>query len=245
MKIFNYFLSGLMLLLLCACSSNEKNFDDPEKAYNYAEEFVKKERFDEAIKRFQEVKNKFPYSRFAVLAELAIADTYFKQESFAEAQISYQSFRDLHPKNSQIDYVIFKIGLSYFEQLPSTVDRDIILANNAVSSFQEVIEGYPQSVHVKEATEKKQKSVLMLAQKELYIADFYFKKKQFESALGRYEDFLSKYPSLEDQERILSNAGISASKIGNSDKAKDFLSQLKNRFPQSRLISDLQKGISP
>ncbi|RYZ80841.1 MAG: outer membrane protein assembly factor BamD [Proteobacteria bacterium] len=182
--------------LQIACSTMDKKADTPEGAFALAQEFDKDERFEEAIRLYNEVKNKYPYSNFSGKAELAVADVYFKQESFPEAQVSYQAFRELHPKHPQIDYVVFRIGLSYFNQLPSSLDRDLTIANEAVVSFDELMKRYPSSQYVNEAAEKKLATVKMLAGKEEYIASFYFKREMFESALPRYEGIVSKYPDL-------------------------------------------------
>ncbi len=117
----------------------DRKSDTPEGAYAIAEEFDKDERYEEAIRRYTEVKNKFPYSNFATKAELAIADVYYKQESYPEAQVSYQAFRELHPKSPQADYVVYRIGLSYFQQLPTTLDRDLTVAREAISNFDDLI----------------------------------------------------------------------------------------------------------
>ena len=115
------------------CSSSETKIDTAEAAYKVAQQYDKDERYEEAIRRYQEVKNKYPYSKYSALSQLAIADAQHKQESFAEAQISYQSFKDLHPKHQQIDYVTFRLAMSYFSQLPETEDRDLSVAPQALS----------------------------------------------------------------------------------------------------------------
>ena len=61
-------------LLASGCASNERNANTPEGAFAIAEEYDKSERYEESIRRYTEVKNKFPYSNFAAKAELAIAD---------------------------------------------------------------------------------------------------------------------------------------------------------------------------
>ena len=107
-----------------------------------------------------------------------MADLHFKRESYAEAQIAYQNFRDLHPKNPRIDYVVFKIAMSFYQQLPDSVDRDLSLAQDAIYHFNEVIKLYPQSEFTAQAKEKRDKAFVMLAEKEFYVADFYFKQKK-------------------------------------------------------------------
>lgn len=233
----------LILSGLLACSSMDKKSDTPEGAFSIAEEFDKDERYEEALRRYTEVKNKFPYSNYATKAELAIADVYFKQESYPEAQVSYQSFLELHPKHPQTDYVMFRIGLSYFNQLPSTLDRDLTVAQDVIRSFDDLMKRFPNSQYINEAAEKKLETLKMLAGKEEYIASFYFKRDMFDSALGRYENLLSKYPNLGFDEKGLYGAAVSASKIGDAFKAKKYLTELVAKYPRSTEAQRAQKEV--
>lgn len=232
-NIFSILTLSLALVFLNSCSSDEKRSDTPEGAFSLAQEYEKDERFEEAIRRYNEIKNKFPYSKYATMAELAAADTYFKQESFAEAQVAYQGFKELHPKHPQIDYVTFRLGLSYYEQLPSTIDRDLALASSAILYFDEVISQYPNSAHAKDAQEKRKESLMKLAQKEEYIADFYFKKGVYDSALTRYEGLFRTYGDLGFEAKAIGRAALCAHRSGDQDRAKRYLSMLKQRYPDS------------
>ncbi len=226
---------------LVGCSSSEKNSDTPEGAYAIAQDYEKEERFDIAIQRYQNIRNKFLYSKYALMAELSIADCYFKQESFPEAQVAYQNFKDLHPKHAQIDYVTNQLALSYFNQLPSTSDRDLSLATNAIQYFEETYKNYPNSTYAKDAQEKKAATLKMLAEKEIYIADFYFKKQNYDSALTRYENSLVKYPGQGFDAKALSKATISAMRAGKKEKAQEHYNQLKAKFSDSEELKEATK----
>ena len=77
---------GFVAQLSTGCSSIEtRDTSTPEGAFKSAEDFEKDERYEEAISKYSDVKNKFPYSRFAADAELKIADLQFKRESYPEA----------------------------------------------------------------------------------------------------------------------------------------------------------------
>lgn len=228
---------------LAGCSSDEKKSDTAEGAYALAQEFDKNERYDEAIRRYQEVKNKFPYSKFATQAELAMADAYYKQESYPEAQVTYQTFKELHPKHPQIDYVTFRLALSFFMQLPETLDRDLALTSSAILYFDETVARYPNSTHVAEAKEKKIECLKKLAGKEDYIANFYFIRKKFDSALTRYEGLLKTYPNLGFDAHALSRAAISAARMGELDRAKSLVQKLRQQFPDSSELSAAEKEI--
>ena len=65
------------------------------------------------------IKNKFPYSNYATEAQLKIADVYYMQESYGEAAVAYEAFRDLHPKHEKVPYAMFRIG----EVLLTTTSR--------------------------------------------------------------------------------------------------------------------------
>lgn len=227
--------------ILSGCSSAEKKADTPEGAYAIAQEYDKDERYEEAIKRYQEVKNKFPYSKYATMSELAIADTYFKQESYPEAQVAYQTFKDLHPKHPQIDYVTYRLALSFYNQLPSTIDRDLSLAQSTMTYFDEVLTRYPNSEYAKDAREKKDATVKMLAAKEDYIGEFYFIREKCDSALPRYEALLKKYPGLGFDAKALARAAICAHKVGEPDKAKRYLAELEKKFPGSDELESAKK----
>jgi outer membrane protein assembly factor BamD len=220
-------------LFLSGCGSDEKKADTAESSYELAQQYDKDERYEESIRRYQEIKNKYPYSKYAVLSELAIADANFKQESYPEAQVAYQNFKDLHPKHPQIDYVTFRLALSYYNQLPPTSDRDLSLASNTILNFDEVLHQYPNSEYVKEAQEKKLAVLKLLAEKEIYIADFYFKKGQWDSARLRYEGEIKKYPGQEFEARALSRAVICAARASEMDRAHELLARLRSQFPGS------------
>lgn len=241
--IFALIVSLVMSLAIVGCSSDEKKSDTAEGAFALAQEFDKSERYDEAIRRYQEVKNKFPYSKFATEAELAMADAYYKQETYPEAQVSYQTFKELHPKHAQIDYVTFRLAMSFFNQLPDTIDRDLTLTQSAMLYFDEVVARYPNSTHVKESQEKKQECLKKLAGKEEYIADFYFIRSKYDSALNRYESLLKVYPNLGFDARALSRAAISAARLGELDRAKSLIQKLRTQFPGSSELASAEKEI--
>lgn len=229
---------------LMSCSSKDLSESaSAEAAFNEASEFEKEERFEEALTKFSEVKNKHPYSKYAVEAELHIADIHFKKEAFIEAQTAYQLFKDFHPKNPKIDYVTFRLAMSYFNQLPPTADRDLSPGYKAVQYFDEVINTFPSSPYVQESREKKKITLNMLAEKENYIGHFYYIRDMYDSALGRYERLLKKYPNQGYDEEALYHAGMSAFEDGKKDIGEKFLKELIARFPNGDWTSKSKSAL--
>ena len=240
-------LRSLVLILICfhflACASSDKNAETPEGVFAIAQEYEKDDRFEEAIRRYQEVKNKFPYSNWAAKAELAIADVHYKDESYAEAQVAYQAFKELHPKHPQIDFVSFRIGMSFYKQLPDSIDRDMTLGHEAVTAFDEVLKNYPRSEYIKESQDNKNDTLKRLAAKEDYIGNFYFIREKYLASFRRYEGLLNTYPGRGFDAIALSRAAISAHKTEQADKAQTYLKKLKAQYPDSPEYIEARKII--
>lgn len=228
----------LVILALClffvGCSSSE-SFDanTPEGAFKLGEKFQNGSRFEEALAQFRKVKNKFPYSKLATEAELRIADIHFEREEYPEAQANYQVFKELHPNHQKSDYATYQLAMSYFNQLPSTIDRDLSLAGRTLIYFDEVITTYPNSEFAPKARDGKAKTLKMLAEKEYYIANYYFIREQYEAALGRLQELLGRYPGMGFEPKALYRATVSAYKTNEYPLAKKYFDRLNSEFANS------------
>lgn len=231
---------GLVLaaLLLTHCASTEVNPEDPDAVFQQAEESFKDERYLIAIERYRDLKNRFPYHSRATDAELRIADAYFAQESFLEAESSYEIFKELHPNYPKIDYVMYRIGLSYFEQIPSNSARDLSSAHRAIDSFETLIEKYPNSEYSEKAKAHILDARAKLAEHENYVATFYFERKHYLSASYRYSALLKDFPNSGYDEEALFRLGQCYSNIRMYGNARDALARLLEKYPQSPLKSE-------
>lgn len=239
-------LFGLFLIgILPACSSADKKATETAEDYfGRAKELEKDGRTEEAIAKLEELKNKFPYSKLVPDAELASGEISFNNEDYAEAQVTYALFRDLHPKHPRSDYVVYRLGLSIYKQIPESIDRDLSLAHEAISVFQDLINQYPQSEHVAEAKDKRLECMRKLAEKELYIANFYLKKENWQSALGRLDVLLKDHKDLGLDEQVLARAVVAAKNAKQQDRSEALLAQFKERFPNSKELIEMNNKYS-
>ncbi len=234
MKTHLFYLIFLLFFINQGCSNTPvKESNSVQKAYQEAEELYQSGRSDEAINKFREIKNKFPHTKWALNAELAIADIYFEKENFLDAQHSYLLFKEFHPKHSKTPYVTFQLAMSYFKQLPSSVGRDLSSAQKAIPYFDQILRLYPHSQYIKKSKEKKRAALKMLAAKEFYIAQFYFKQKKWLSALNRYDGLLREHSLLGFNAKSLKGASLAAAHLGKKQKSLRFWKQLKTSFPKS------------
>ena len=184
----------LILLVLLSCSSDKKKGrTEAESLFKEAEDLVKSERYILATEKLNIIKTQHPYSFYATPAELLQADVLYLQENYIEAAAAYLLFRDFHPKHEKIPYVVFKIAESYYQQIPSTIDRDLEPAVESIKYYEEVLQKYSSSSYSKQAQEKIDSAKKMLRDKDQYVADFYFKTKEYKAARYWYLDMLESY----------------------------------------------------
>ena len=127
-------------------------------------------------------------------AQLRLADVYYLQESYAEAAMGYESFKDLHPRNERIPYALFRIGQSYHNDSPKNVARDLTPASRALEAFDEFIARFPQASDIPAAKKYVAEIRALLAAKELYIATFYSKRDAPDAARARLKKLIDLYP---------------------------------------------------
>jgi outer membrane protein assembly factor BamD len=149
--------------------------------------------YKDAIKNFQQLKDLYPFSKYAILAELKIADSHYYLKEYPEAVQAYEEFEELHPRNEAIPYVIYQIGRSYYEQI-DTIDRDQDTAQKALDTFNRLIEQHPQDTYAQAARVHVLKCYQSLSGHELYVALFYYRKQNYSAALQRFLSVIHNYP---------------------------------------------------
>jgi outer membrane protein assembly factor BamD len=197
-------LAALALSWLGACASTPPIEDVPsaETYYRRGEEILGGQSFlfffsdvdyDQAIELFQEVIDNYPYSEYATLAELRIADIHFDQENYEEALSYYQDFVELHPNHPRVPYAIFRNGLCAFEQIKEP-DRDQTTTYDAIAQFEVLLDRYPDWQEADRARHMLIRAQDQLVQRDVLVGDFYMDHGDYYAALRRYRRSLSDYP---------------------------------------------------
>lgn len=179
------------LLAGCAWFHQERVRSPEELASQGMEEFDGKD-YSDAIKTFTALKERYPYSRYAILAELKLADAYFHDERYPEAISAYEDFARLHPKNEATPYVLYQIGECHYRQL-LTIDRDQTATHQAILAFERLLRSHPSSPYEENAVKKIRSCRQRLVDHEVYVGRFYYKSEQYRAALGRFEGVLHGY----------------------------------------------------
>ncbi len=199
----------LCLICLAYLISGCALFDNPRRMDKTADQLAAegssafmREKYKAAITAYTDLKDWYPFSRYAILAELKIADAHFQLKEYLQAIAAYEQFENMHPRNEAIPYVINQIGLCWFHQI-DTVDRDITPAKNAMTQFQRLMEQFPDNEYAQEAPDRIRICIDKIAGHELYVAKFYMKTGQYTAARKRFEHIVEFYPGTPQSETAL------------------------------------------
>lgn len=174
-----------------------------EKAYLIGRARLQRGDYEGAISAFDTVRSDFPYSRYAALSELKIADAYFEQQQFASAAEQYRSFVKLHPNSDRIAYARFRTAKAVYEKMPSdwffmppVHQRDLSATKTAVKELRTFLRRHPKSKYAEDAEKLLRKSRRLLADHEMYVAEFYLDRNNAEAASMRLKYLLNNYSGL-------------------------------------------------
>ncbi len=217
---FGALTTGLLVLMVvsgCAWFSTEDTRPAHELARDGMDDY-KSGSYSKAIETFERLKDWYPFSKYAILAELKIGDAYYKKEEYEDAVFAYEEFINLHPRNEAVPYVMYQIGRCYFDQV-DTVDRDQANARKAFESFTRLVERYPVDGYTREARPHIAACIKSLAGHDLYVGRFYFKNRYYKAALSRFMAVLTGYPDVGLQHEALQYIAICKAEIVRADNS--------------------------
>jgi outer membrane protein assembly factor BamD len=167
----------------------------PEGLYQSGVEQYRKGDYKKAITTFTRLRDEYPLNPVALQAELGIADSYFENEQYLDAEVAYGCFVELHPTNPNVPYAMFQLGMCHYHQM-QTIDRDQTETVKTRKEFERLIARFPQSKFAIIAEKHLREVKLRQAEHEFYIGEFYYRTKKYEAALKRFEAIQRDYANL-------------------------------------------------
>lgn len=228
----------ILLAMLAACASppgTKKAKPVISKAqahYNKALKMFNNRNYFDAVPAFEELKEKFPISPYATLAELRLGDSHLLQKEYELAVHYYDNFKRLHPNHKDVPYSIYMTGLCHFEQMLS-IDRDQTAALEAVEYFQSLLDLYPESPYTGKALCRLAEARKRIADHEIMVGLFYLQNKQYKGATKRFIDTLKKYPQSVEKPRVYYHIAQADFATGNLRRGSRIVDLLSKKYPES------------
>ena len=207
--------------------------------------------YETILNYLKEVQLRYTYSPYATLAELRTGDVFFEKEEYEQAAIEYEEFLKRHPSHQDASYATYQLARSYYRQINSP-DQDPTQTREALKWFNIFIEKYPSSPLVPKAEQRIVKCRQRLAKREIYIGNFYNKRKNYKAAAHRYGVVVADYSDTKQMPEAMYLLGRAYAKQDQYDQARATLNQLVQTYPDekyankaSSLLSDIEGKTPP
>ena len=238
-------------LTFSGCSSPPK--EDPnstqavERLYADAKEDMASGSYDKAIKTLERVEGRAAGTLLAQQATLDLAYAQYRTSERAAALVTLDRFIKLHPSSPALDYALYLRGLVNFNDNLGILgalaqqdlsERDQQASRDAYQSFKQLVTQFPQSRYADDGRGRMDYIVNALADYELHVARYYFRRGAFLAAANRAQQTVQEYPQTPANEEALYIMMSSYERLGLDQLRADTERVLKQNFPNNRFSVD-------
>lgn len=179
-----------------ACGGRERAAEQlaPEKLYERAHHTLMSGDHRNAVRYYEALEARYPFSEYARQARLDILYAYYKARQPESAIDSADQFIRENPTHPRVDYAWYIKGLVHFERSANFLERwfraDLTHrppqdARSSFQSFATLVERYPNSPYAHDARARMIFLRNRLADYEVHVANYYLKRKAWVAALAR------------------------------------------------------------
>ena len=241
LKIFLYIF--LINITILSCSNNDKELSNltieqsPKELYQIAMINLDQENYDEAKLKFKEIIYKYPLSNEGVQSEIMLGFIDYLTMNYDDAIYKFNRVIKIYPSHKNIDYAYYMRAVSYFEQI-SGENFDGESNKEAKKNFQELLNRFPESEYAKDSSQKLIFINENIAAKDMEVAIFYLRQKQYLAALGRYNKVIEEYPKSKFVPEALYRLVEIYTILGMKEEAEKAASVMVYNYPQSQWYKD-------
>jgi outer membrane assembly lipoprotein YfiO len=235
---------ALVGLLASACATGPNLSDEygqtARENYELAVAEYGDRDWEEAIAYADFVRIRFPFSRYAVEAELLLARAEFELKNYVTAQDAFRQFLRLHPTHKHVrnGWVAYMAAVSAYMAAPSSVpflpphyQRDQSLLREASIELEYFFDHHAGSQMEPLARKLEAEVKRRLLEHELYVAKFHLDGNRPEAAIMRLESAHATYPGIGLDAEVLFLLGITYLRIDEIELAREIFSELQMQHP--------------
>jgi outer membrane protein assembly factor BamD len=198
--------------------------------YTKGENDLDRRRYEDARKSFRQIIERHPNSTYAPRARFLVGEAFYREGEFDKGIKEFESFMAFYPRHQIADLVQYRLAMSYYDQL-KPIEQDQGLTVKARDHFRKLVKEYPESRYATDALAKIDVCRGRLAQKELWVATYYFNQGNPSSARQRLELVLKEYPrTLVVPETLFLLAEVNF-REGKNAEAVELLRRLSSDYP--------------
>lgn len=201
-------------------------------------------KYEQAIDKLQDIIDNYPYSDLAVVANLEIADTYFRREGYEEALSYYRDFAELHPDHPRVAYALHRAALCHYRQSQDP-GRDQSATKLAVTQLEDLMRRFPDSPEAREGEALWRELRTRLGSHVMQIGDFYLDREEYQSAASRYRAVLDGYPGLGLDPEALYKLAVCYERMNLTDEASQIFQVILDNYRDTEVAESAAELLPP
>lgn len=231
------------VVLLSGCSSKPKEEvierSTVETMYETAQTYLDVGRFAEAAQVLTSMNTRYPFGPYTQQVQLDLIYALYKIGDQDKALSQIDRFLQLNSNHADLDYVRYMRGLVY-QQAEGSIfqdmfgidrsDRSPYYAQRAFDEFRELVRMYPSSAYAADAQARMLGLSSRLAQYDLHVAEYYFRRGAFLAAANRAKNVVESHPGVPEQKQALELMVKSYHELGLTQQSEDAKVILEKNF---------------
>jgi outer membrane protein assembly factor BamD len=140
--------------------------------------------------------NTYPDSEYVARAKLTMGDAWYAEGGTAglqQAEVQYKDFITFFPNMPEAAEAQLKVANIHYKQMEKP-DRDFTQAMRAADEYKSLMQQFPDSKLVPEAKQRLREVQEVLAERQAYIAHFYYLRGNLAAAEARLTSLVDSYP---------------------------------------------------
>jgi outer membrane protein assembly factor BamD len=195
----------IVLLAVSGCRTHKERDDKkatPDSLYKKAHKDLQSNDFNAAIKIYEQLTARFPFSDEARQSRLDLIYAYYRAGERESATDAAETFIRENPTHPRVDYAWYVKGLVEFERTPNLIEhlfradltqRPPSTARKAFAAFKTVVEQYPKSEYAHDSLQRMIYLRNRLASYEVHVARYYLKRGAYIAAAQRSKGAIEQY----------------------------------------------------
>lgn len=252
-KIFSSILIISLMISISACNKSKKQDEvevtrfSAETLYNKAKRYLDLGIWDNAILGFKNLRNQYPFGRYAEQGTLELAYAYYKNHEKELAISTLDRFIKNYPAHENLDYAYYLKGLVYFESdrgffqrvnPDEAADRNQENIKQSFVAFKTFVEKFPKSKYAADAEKRMIYLRNHLAAFELKVATYYFRRAAYVGAINRCKYIVETFQNTKPVPEALAIMAESYKQLNQSDLAASTIKVLETNFPNHSYLQD-------
>ena len=218
-----------------------------ESLYAQAKDEMSSGSWDNAVKTLERVEGRAAGTLLAQQAQLDLAYVYWRSGERPQALAAIDRFIKLNPSSPALDYALYLRGVINFNDDIGTLgslagqdlaERDPRASRDAYQAFRQLVTQFPESPYSADARLRMDYILNTLAEYELYVARYYFRRGAYVAAVNRAQQALVDFEGAPASEEALFIMVRSYDLLGLETLRDDANRVFVKNFPNSRLPAD-------